>query len=194
MPEMSEPNQGTRARGGRGQSRARQTAMRVLHCWARSGGSMSTSIDHVWVYNRPRTLTTDEAGLEGPIAGAKDAEGQPVNGMGQPRPYGPVSDCCQAAHPFWSSMPAASCCKPGAARPIPVSSEVNARRRQAAYKTSASVVHSPTAASITNPTRPTTSTASSKPPITKPTRPLRTSFTCSTPPDVARRLLQSFCL
>ena len=61
------------------------------------GGLYVDLHDHVWVYNRPRTLTTDEAGLEGPVAGAKDAEGQPVNGMGQPRPYGPVSDCCKAA-------------------------------------------------------------------------------------------------
>jgi len=61
------------------------------------GGLYVDEHDHVWVYNRPRTLTTDEAGLEGPVAGAKDAEGQPVNGMGQPRPYGPVSDCCKAA-------------------------------------------------------------------------------------------------
>ncbi|HWX89609.1 MAG TPA: hypothetical protein VNY75_04840, partial [Rhizomicrobium sp.] len=61
------------------------------------GGLYVDQHDHVWVYNRPRTLTTDEAGLEGPVAGAKDAEGQPVNGMGQPRPYGPVSDCCKAA-------------------------------------------------------------------------------------------------
>jgi hypothetical protein len=40
------------------------------------GGLYVDEHDHVWVYNRPRTLTTDEAGLEGPVAGAKDAEGQ----------------------------------------------------------------------------------------------------------------------
>src|SRR5260370_30476302 len=61
------------------------------------GGLYVDEHDHVWVYNRPRTLTTDEAGLEGPVPGAKDAKGEPVNGMGQPRPYGPVSDCCKAA-------------------------------------------------------------------------------------------------
>jgi len=42
------------------------------------GGLYVDEHDHVWVYNRPRTLTTDEAGLEGPVAGAKDAEGQPA--------------------------------------------------------------------------------------------------------------------
>jgi DNA-binding beta-propeller fold protein YncE len=61
------------------------------------GGLYVDEHDHVWVYNRPRTLTTDEAGLEGPVAGAKDAKGEPINGMGQPRPYGAVSDCCKTA-------------------------------------------------------------------------------------------------
>src|ERR1035438_3266683 len=28
--------------------------------------------DHIWVYNRPRSLTNEEAGLEGPLPGAKD--------------------------------------------------------------------------------------------------------------------------
>ena len=61
------------------------------------GGLYVDQHDHIWVYNRPRTLTTDEAGLEGPVQGARDEKGQPVNGMGQARPYGPVSDCCKAA-------------------------------------------------------------------------------------------------
>jgi DNA-binding beta-propeller fold protein YncE len=61
------------------------------------GGLYVDRHDHVWVYNRPRTLTTDEAGLEGPVAGAKDEKGQPVNGLGQERAFGPVSDCCKAA-------------------------------------------------------------------------------------------------
>jgi DNA-binding beta-propeller fold protein YncE len=61
------------------------------------GGLYVDRHDHVWVYNRPRTLTTDEAGLEGPVPGATDEHGQPVNGMGHVRAYGPVSDCCKAA-------------------------------------------------------------------------------------------------
>ena len=35
------------------------------------GGLYVDPHDHIWVYNRPRTMTTDEAGLEGPVAGAK---------------------------------------------------------------------------------------------------------------------------
>jgi DNA-binding beta-propeller fold protein YncE len=53
--------------------------------------------DHVWVYNRPRSLTNEEAGLEGPLPGAKDENGQPVNGLGQVRAHGPIADCCKAA-------------------------------------------------------------------------------------------------
>ena len=61
------------------------------------GGLYVDQHDHVWVYNRPRTLTTDEAGLEGPVPGAKDEKGQAVNGIGHVRDFGPVSDCCKAA-------------------------------------------------------------------------------------------------
>src|SRR5277367_2921030 len=61
------------------------------------GGLYVDQHDHVWVYNRPRTMTTDEAGLEGPVQGATDETGAPVNGMGQARAFGPVSDCCKAA-------------------------------------------------------------------------------------------------
>ncbi len=61
------------------------------------GGLYVDQHDHVWVYNRPRTLTTDEAGLEGPVPGAADEKGQPVSGIGHARPFGPVSDCCKAA-------------------------------------------------------------------------------------------------
>jgi hypothetical protein len=61
------------------------------------GGLFVDQHDHIWVYNRPRTLSTDEAGLEGPLPGATDAKGHPINGLGQERSYGPLSDCCKAA-------------------------------------------------------------------------------------------------
>jgi DNA-binding beta-propeller fold protein YncE len=61
------------------------------------GGLYVDRHDHIWVYNRPRSLTTDEAGLEGPVPGANDPNGQPINGLGQVRAYGPTSDCCKAA-------------------------------------------------------------------------------------------------
>jgi len=61
------------------------------------GGLYVDQHDHVWVYNRPRTLTTEEAGLETAIPGAKDENGQPINGLGQVRAYGAIADCCKAA-------------------------------------------------------------------------------------------------
>src|SRR6266700_3363682 len=43
------------------------------------GGLYVDEHDHVWVYNRPRTMTTEEAGLEGPVPGASGEQGQPIN-------------------------------------------------------------------------------------------------------------------
>lgn len=69
------------------------------HHWllGQIGGLYVDRHDHIWVYNRPRTMTNEEAGLEGPIPGAVDAKRQPVDGLGQARPYGPIADCCKAA-------------------------------------------------------------------------------------------------
>jgi DNA-binding beta-propeller fold protein YncE len=61
------------------------------------GGLFVDRHDHIWVYNRPRTMTNEEAGLEGPVPGAVDQKGQPVNGLGQVRTYGSIADCCKAA-------------------------------------------------------------------------------------------------
>ncbi len=61
------------------------------------GGLYVDPHDHIWVYNRPRTMTNEEAGLEAPVPGAVNAQGQPVNGLGQVRTYGSIADCCKAA-------------------------------------------------------------------------------------------------
>src|SRR5204862_3349620 len=45
------------------------------------GGLYVDRHDHIWVYNRPRTLATEVAGLEGPLPGATDENG-PINGIG----------------------------------------------------------------------------------------------------------------
>src|ERR1044071_9626101 len=49
------------------------------------------SHDHVWISNRPRTMTNDEAALE--TRGPGDGK----NGQGFARPNGPTADCCNAA-------------------------------------------------------------------------------------------------
>jgi len=69
------------------------------HSWllGQIGGLYVDRHDHIWAYNRPRTLTDVEAGLEKVVPGATDAKGQPVNGLGFPRPTGFGADCCNAA-------------------------------------------------------------------------------------------------
>jgi DNA-binding beta-propeller fold protein YncE len=69
------------------------------HHWllGQVGGLYVDQHDHIWIYNRARTMTNEEAGLEGPVPDAKDANGQPINGLGQVRAYGTMSDCCKAA-------------------------------------------------------------------------------------------------
>lgn len=60
------------------------------------GGLYVDHHDHVWVYNRPRTITNEEAGLEAAVPGAKDDKGQPIDGIGHVRLHGAISDCCKA--------------------------------------------------------------------------------------------------
>ena len=69
------------------------------HHWllGQVGGLFVDSHDHVWVYNRPRTMSNDEAGLEKAVPGAADARGRPVNGLGFVRENGFGADCCKAA-------------------------------------------------------------------------------------------------
>jgi DNA-binding beta-propeller fold protein YncE len=69
------------------------------HHWllGQVGGLTVDRHDHIWVYNRPRTMTNDEAGLEPALPGASDAKGQPVNGLGYVRGNGFGADCCRAA-------------------------------------------------------------------------------------------------
>jgi DNA-binding beta-propeller fold protein YncE len=69
------------------------------HSWllGQIGGLYVDSHDHVWVYNRPRTLNNDEAGLEPALPGMTDAKGQPVNGLGFVHANGFGADCCRAA-------------------------------------------------------------------------------------------------
>jgi DNA-binding beta-propeller fold protein YncE len=69
------------------------------HNWlvGQLGGLYVDQHDHIWVYNRPRTMTNEEAGLEEAVPGAKNDKGQPIDGIGQPRVYGAIADCCKAA-------------------------------------------------------------------------------------------------
>src|ERR1041384_2716173 len=63
------------------------------HSWllGQIGGLYVDHHDHIWVYNRPRTMTNDEAALE--ARGGADGK----NGQGFARPNGATADCCNAA-------------------------------------------------------------------------------------------------
>jgi len=63
------------------------------HSWmlGQIGGLYVDQNDHIWVYNRPRTMTNDEAALE--TRGGGDGK----NGLGFARPNGATADCCNAA-------------------------------------------------------------------------------------------------
>jgi DNA-binding beta-propeller fold protein YncE len=69
------------------------------HSWlvGQIGGLSVDRHNHIWVYNRPRTMTDEEAGLEKVVPGATSANGQPVNGLGFARLNGFGADCCNAA-------------------------------------------------------------------------------------------------
>ncbi|HEV3137180.1 MAG TPA: hypothetical protein VGZ26_04735, partial [Pirellulales bacterium] len=69
------------------------------HNWllGQIGGLYVDRHDHIWAYNRPRTLTEVEAGLEKVVPGGTDSKGQPVNGLGFTRSTGFGADCCNAA-------------------------------------------------------------------------------------------------
>jgi len=58
------------------------------------GGLYVSADDHVWVYQRPRSLTDDESALTD-RAGTKD--GKPVSVLGFARPNGVLGDCCTPA-------------------------------------------------------------------------------------------------
>jgi DNA-binding beta-propeller fold protein YncE len=59
------------------------------------GGLYVDRHDHIWVYHRPRALSSTDAGAL-PAAG-KDAKGNPISAMGHSRPYGQLSGCCMPA-------------------------------------------------------------------------------------------------
>jgi DNA-binding beta-propeller fold protein YncE len=69
------------------------------HHWllGQIGGLFVDRHDHIWVLNRPRSLTNDESGLEPAVTGALDSKKVAVSGLGFERPHGPGADCCISA-------------------------------------------------------------------------------------------------
>jgi hypothetical protein len=104
------------------------------HNWllGQIGGLYVDNHDHVWVYNRPRTLNDDEVGLEGAIEGATDAKGQPINGLGFVRANGFGADCCRAAPSVLEFDADGKLLRAWAGHPIPALSAANAEAKTVA--------------------------------------------------------------
>jgi len=59
------------------------------------GGIYVDRHDHIWVYHRPRALSSTDSGAQG--AEGKDDKGNPISALGFRRPYGRLSWCCTPA-------------------------------------------------------------------------------------------------
>ncbi len=59
------------------------------------GGITVDKHDRIWVYHRPRSVSSTDSGMQG-VAGT-DAKGNPISALGFPRPYGQINGCCMPA-------------------------------------------------------------------------------------------------
>src|SRR6202521_4704157 len=59
------------------------------------GGIAVDKHDHIWVYHRPRSVSSTDSGMQG-VAGT-DARGNPISALGFARPYGQINGCCMSA-------------------------------------------------------------------------------------------------
>jgi DNA-binding beta-propeller fold protein YncE len=59
------------------------------------GGMFVDRRDHVWIYHRPRALSSTDSGAQGPAG--QNGRGVPISPLGFPRPYGQLSGCCVPA-------------------------------------------------------------------------------------------------
>jgi hypothetical protein len=59
------------------------------------GGIAADKHDHIWVLQRPRSVSSGDSGMQD--AAAKDAKGNPISALGFPRAYGQMNGCCAPA-------------------------------------------------------------------------------------------------
>src|ERR1035437_4068139 len=59
------------------------------------GGLYVDRHDHIWVYHRPRALSSTDSGAQGEAG--KDGRGNAISALGFRRPYGQLSGCCTPA-------------------------------------------------------------------------------------------------
>jgi len=66
------------------------------------GGIAVDKHDHIWVYHRPRSVSSTDSGMQG--AAGTDAKGKPISALGFPRPYGQLNGCCMPAPSVLASV------------------------------------------------------------------------------------------
>jgi hypothetical protein len=110
------------------------------HSWllGQIGGLYVDRHDHVWVYNRPRTMNDDEVGLEKALPGETDAKGQPINALGFVRVNGFGADCCRAAPAVLEFDASGKLLRAWGAHPTRAFSVANARPKMVASGRTAS--------------------------------------------------------
>ena len=59
------------------------------------GGIAVDKHDRIWVYHRPRSVSSSDSGMQG-VAGT-DSKGNPISALGFARPFGQLNDCCMPA-------------------------------------------------------------------------------------------------
>ena len=129
---------GLRRRSGVAEDGCRTTGSSAM-----SAASPSTQRDHIWVYHRPRALSSTDSGAQG-VAGKDDA-GNPISALGFRRPYGRLLGVLRpgaiGARVRQGRQPA---CRRGADPAIPASSRRGAASRMAAPGRRASTASSST--------------------------------------------------
>ncbi len=59
------------------------------------GGIAVNKHDQIWVYHRPRSVGSQDSGMQG--AAGNDDKGKPISALGHPRPNGQINGCCAPA-------------------------------------------------------------------------------------------------
>lgn len=59
------------------------------------GGIGVDKHDHIWVFHRPRSVSSTDSGMQG--AAGTDSKGKSISALGFPRPVGAINGCCMPA-------------------------------------------------------------------------------------------------
>jgi hypothetical protein len=143
------------------------------------GGIAVDRHDNIWILQRARSLDDSEAGATdayvdpatGEVAtGEEDGEEVPIDALGNPRPFGPIAECCLPAPAVLKFDPEGNLLDAWAVRRTRIiSAASSAERRTVASGRRASTASTSTITTTsTSPAMATAPAASPGPPITAP--------------------------